>query len=138
MLRAAGLVALMLGLALAGCSRLGVPPVAMPGSGAKNGRAVVVDRVWIDTDPAAAKGTLRAFLSDGTLIMTSCTETYRLAPWRWVDGMTLVWEEDGRNIRGEVVVAERREMVMVIDPEGMNQSHHYEVAKSPVVCPDLR
>ena len=101
MLRAAAL--LMLGLAVAGCSRLGVPSVAMPGSGSKNSRATVVDRVWIDTDPKAAKGTLRAFLSDGTLVMTSCTETYRLAPWRWVDGSTLVWEEDGRSIRGEVV-----------------------------------
>ena len=136
MLRAATLV--MLGLAFAGCSRLGVPEVAMPGSGAKNGRATVVDRVWIDTDPAAAKGTLRAFLSDGTLVMTSCTDTYRLAPWRWVDGMTLVWEEDGRSIRGEVVLAERKEMGMVIDPEGMNASHHYLAAEAPVVCPDLR
>ncbi len=128
----------MLGLALAGCSRLHVPAVAMPGSGSKGTRAVVVDRVWIDSDPKAAKGTLRAFLSDGTLVMTSCTETYRLAPWRWVDGMTLVWEEDGRSIRAEVALAERKELVLIIDPEGINESHHYDAAQSPVVCPDLR
>ena len=60
-------------------------------------------------------GTLRAFLSDGTLVMTSCVETYRLAPWRWVEGAQLVWEEDGRSIRAEVVLAERTTMVLVVD-----------------------
>ena len=39
--------------------------------------------------------------------MTSCTETYRLAPWRWVEGATLVWEEDGRVLRAEVAMVER-------------------------------
>ncbi|MFO1142340.1 MAG: hypothetical protein U1E59_08115 [Amaricoccus sp.] len=136
MLKAAAVV--LVGLALAGCSRLGVPQVAIPGSGSKNMRATVENRVWIDTDPAAPRGTLRAFLSDGTLVMTSCTETYRLAPWRWVGGTTLVWEEDGKNVRADVVMAERKELALVIDPEGMNQSHHYAAAQSPVVCPDLR
>ncbi|MFO1210931.1 MAG: hypothetical protein U1E40_17210 [Amaricoccus sp.] len=128
----------MLGLAAAGCSRMHMPAVAMPGSGAKGTRELVENRAWLDTDPGAAKGTLRAFLSDGTLVMTSCTETYRLAPWRWVDGTTLVWEEDGKNVRADVVMAERKEMALVIDPDGMNQSRHYAAAQSPVACPDLR
>ena len=128
----------MLGLAVAGCSRMHMPAVAMPGSGANGTRDVVENRAWIDTDPAAPKGTLRAFLSDGTLVMTSCTESYRLAPWRWMDGTTLVWEEDGKSIRADVVMAERKEMALVIDPDGMNQSHRYAAAQSPVVCPDLR
>ena len=50
--------------------------------------------------------------------MTSCGETYRLAPWRWVEGGTLVWEEDGRVLRAEIAMVERDEMGMVIDLGG--------------------
>ena len=90
-------------LALVGCSRL--PQVAYPGSGSDATRRLVEDRVWLDAGTDAAPGSLRAFLSDGTLVMTSCAEVYRLAPWRWIEGSTLVWEEDGRSIRAEVVLA---------------------------------
>ena len=84
------------------------------------------------------QGSLRAFLSDGTLIMTSCVETYRLAPWRWVEGAMLVWEEDGRSIRAEVALAERNEMVLVDRPRrGERLTRHFRRAESPVVCPDL-
>jgi hypothetical protein len=136
MLRA-GLVLVL--LAAAGCARLGVPTPAFPGSGNKGMAELVENRVWIDQDSAAPQGSLRAFLSDGTLVMTSCTETYRLSPWRWVEGATLVWEEDGRVLRAEVAMVERDNMGMVIDlGDGERLTQRFKAAKAPVVCPDLR
>jgi hypothetical protein len=122
-------------LALAACARL--PEVAMPGAGNDGTAELVEDRVWIDVGEDAPSGSLRAFLSDGTLVMTSCVETYRLAPWRWVEGATLVWEEDGRTIRAEVALVERGEMALVMDLGGETVTRRYRRAQAPVVCPDL-
>jgi hypothetical protein len=129
-LAAAGLL-----LALAGCSRL--PEVAIPGSGNEGTAELLEDRVWIDEGADAARGTLRAFLSDGTLVMTSCVETYRLAPWRWVEGGRLVWDEDGRTVHAEVAMVGRGALVLVIEPEGESITRRYRAAQSPEVCPDL-
>ncbi len=127
----------VLGLvAVAACSY--VPKVAMPGSGSDMTRDLVVDRVWLDTGDDAPAGALRAFLSDGTLVMTSCVEVYRLAPWRWIDGSRLVWEEDGRSIRGEVVLAGRDELVLAIELESGTDTRRFTAAEAPVVCPSLR
>ena len=76
-------------------------------------------------------------MSDGTLVMTSCVETYRLAPWRWVEGATLVWEEDGRNLRAEVALVEKGALALVMDIGGETVTKNYQAAQSPVVCPDL-
>jgi len=133
--RAMALAALVL---LAGCSRLGLPGVALPGSGGDDARRLVVDRVWVDTDPDAPRGTLLAFLSNGTLVMTSCGETYRLAPWRWVEGSTLVWDEDGAFLRAEVAGAERRTMVLLVEVGDETVTRTFRAAEPPEVCPDLR
>ena len=69
--------------------------------------------------------------------MTSCVETYRLAPWRWIEGATLVWEEDGRVLRAEVAFVGRDELALAIDLGGETVTREYRAAKSPVVCPDL-
>jgi hypothetical protein len=122
----------------AGCAWVGLPDAAMPGSGNEGMEALLRDRVWIDQSPEAAPGTLRAFLSDGTLVMTSCVETYRLAPWRWVSGARMVWEEDGQNIDAEVVVVSKESLGLTIAlPDGTTETHGYKAAQSPVVCPDL-
>ena len=123
MLRGALLVSL---IGLAACARLGIPGPALPGSGNRGMAELVENRVWIDESPDAPRGSLRAFLSDGTLVMTSCAETYRLAPWRWVENGTLVWEEDGRVLRagdfhhadehsehGEITTTEGAEVLIV-------------------------
>jgi hypothetical protein len=136
--------ALLAALALGACSY--VPKVAMPGSGSDMTRAFVENRVWLDTGEDAPRGTLRAFLSDGTLVMTSCVEVYRLAPWRWIEGSRLAWEEDGRSIHGEVVLAGRDEMVLAIElgdapgdePGDEIVTRRFSAAQAPVVCPDLR
>lgn len=140
--RPAGLRQLALLVALlapAGCSWVGLPSPAMPGSGNKGMEELLRDRVWLDRTPNAPPGSLRAFLSDGTLIMTSCVETYRLAPWRWVSGARLVWEEDGRAVNAEVLVVSKESLGLAIElADGTTDSRTFEAAQSPVVCPDLR
>ena len=133
MLRAAAALGLV---ALAGCSHL--PKVAIPGSGSDKTRELVENRVWLDAGEDAPRGALRAFLSDGTLVMTSCVEVYRLAPWRWIDGSRLAWEEDGRSIHGEVVLAGRDEMVLAIELDDETVTRRFSAAQAPVVCPELR
>ena len=128
--------ALLALLALGACSY--VPKVAMPGSGSDMTRELVENRVWLDTGADAAPGSLRAFLSDGTLVMTSCVEVYRLAPWRWIDGSRLAWEEDGRSLHGEVVLVGRDEMVLAIELGGETVTRRFSAAQAPVVCPGLR
>jgi hypothetical protein len=123
---------------LAACARFGIPTAALPSSGNAGMAELVENRVWLDESPGAPAGSLRAFLSDGTLVMTSCVETYRLAPWRWVEGATLVWEEDGRVLRAEVAMVERDAMGMVVDLGGGEElAQRFRAAKAPVVCPDL-
>ena len=137
MLSRGGALTLALALGLAGCGRLPVPAIGMPGATNQATAKLFENRVWIDEDPDAPAGSLRAFLTDGTLVMTSCTETYRLAPWRWVDEATLVWEEDGRNLRAEVAMVEKTAMVLVIDLGEETLTQRFRAAQSPVVCPDL-
>jgi hypothetical protein len=127
-------VALALAAALAGCG--GMPRVDLPGAGAWNRgtEELVEDRVWIDTGEDAAPGSVRLFLSDGTLLMTSCGETWRLAPWRWVDEGTLVWEEETAVIRAEVALAGPRELVLVLDLADGPVTRTYRWGQAPEVC----
>lgn len=122
----------------AGCAWVGLPPPAMPGSGNEGMERLLRDRVWLDQSTGAAPGSLRAFLSDGTLVMTSCVETYRLAPWRWVSDARIVWEEDGQNVNAEVALVSDDTLALAVEiADGVTQTRTFKAAASPVVCPDL-
>ena len=62
----------------------------------------LVGKVWVATDSSAAPGTLRIFLANGTMVMDSCGETYRLSAWKRLDNRHVEWTEDGAYIRAEV------------------------------------
>src|SRR5262245_47864291 len=62
----------------------------------------LIGKVWLSTDPSAAPGTVRIFLSDGTLVMDSCWEPYRLAPWRVIDHRRIEWTEDTTRIEARI------------------------------------
>lgn len=135
--RSAGaFVVALLMLLPAACGRFDLPRVGMPGSGNEGTAGLVEDRVWIDAGADAAPGSLRVFLGDGTLVMTSCVESYRLAPWRWVDASVLVWEEDGRNLRAEVVMVGREDLTLLIDLGGESVTRSYRAARATVLCPN--
>jgi hypothetical protein len=133
-MRPALLAAPLLAALATGCGRIDLPT---PGFGPGPAKGLV-DRVWASTDADAPEGAIIAFLSDGTLLMTSCGETYRLAPWRRVDDVTLVWEEDGVQIRAEIAALGGDALALVIDPEGAALGRSYERLRAPVVCPDAR
>ena len=74
------------------------PPAAQPPTQPR----AFVGKTWLSTDPAAAPGTFRIFLADGTLVMDSCFETYRLARWEALDERRIAWQEDTARIEAEV------------------------------------
>lgn len=125
---------LLLGATLAACSRL--PAVAIPGSGGKVTREMIGDRVWLDEDPEAPRGSLLVFLSDGSLLMTSCGETWRLAAWRWVEGSRIVWEEDGVIVRADVALVGGDVLALSLELDGgETRSRSFRLARAPMVCP---
>jgi hypothetical protein len=100
-------------------------------------RSDLVGKVWASTDASAAPGTFRIFLADGTLVMDSCGETYRLSPWRRIDDRHIDWTEDGIRIGAEIaeLTADRLRLRIQLRSEIKEES--YRPAKVPSVCPDM-
>ena len=96
-----------------------------------------VGKVWLATDPSAAPGTLRIFLPNGTLLMDSCGETYRLAEWRTVGERRLEWTEDTARIAAEITRLTDDELQLRLLLLGGVKNETYRLAKVPYVCPDL-
>jgi membrane-bound inhibitor of C-type lysozyme len=96
----------------------------------------LVGKVWVSADPSAAPGTFRIFLPDGTLVMDSCWETYRLAQWRTLDERRIEWTEDAARIEAQVVVAGDR-LTMELSLRGERRQQTYRLAQVPSVCPDM-
>ena len=97
-----------------------------------------VGKVWISTDPSAALGTLRIFLPDGTFVMDSCGETYRLARWRRLDERRLEWHEDSARIEAEVTQVSADQLQLRLHLVRELKDEHYRLAQLPFVCPDAR
>ena len=95
------------------------------------------DRAWVRADPTDLPGQMRIFLSEGTLVMDSCWEVYRLAEWRQVRGDTLAWSEDGQEIRAVVMEqgeASLRLRLLLVDG---TRDESYRPADVPYVCPEM-
>ncbi|MEO5819390.1 MAG: YbaY family lipoprotein [Vicinamibacteraceae bacterium] len=98
-----------------------------------------VGRTWLSTDAAASPGTLRIFLADGTLLMDSCGETYRLATWRAPRPGRIEWTEDGARIEAEVSEPRAGELRLRLRLRGGDaRDERYRLATVPYVCPDSR
>jgi hypothetical protein len=120
----------------AACADPGVQePANLP---AAAGIPSYVGRVWLSTDTSAAPGTLRTFLADGTLVMTSCTETYRLARWTSLSDGRVSWDEDGTRIDADVAQAKPDGLVLRLHLVREVREEHYKLASVPYVCPDVR
>jgi hypothetical protein len=83
-------------------------------------------------------GVMRIFLADGTLVMDSCWETYRLARWRMPTASELVWEEDGQEIRAEVESRGEELVLRLHLVDGTIKEERYRPASVPYVCPDMK
>jgi hypothetical protein len=96
-----------------------------------------VGKAWLSTDPTASPGTLRIFLSDGTLLMDSCGETYRLARWRAIDDRRLEWTEDTARIEAQITRLTDDELQLRLQLVGAVKNETYRLARPPYLCPDL-
>ncbi|HEU4485016.1 MAG TPA: hypothetical protein VFR96_05945 [Povalibacter sp.] len=101
---------------------------ALPANGA------FVNRVWVSAAPGRPLGTMLVFLSNRTLIMDSCFETYRLSSWG-VAGDHIRWLEDTIPIEAAISMPGSSELVLKI--AGRDESQTYIAASVPYVCPDM-
>ncbi|NOT27581.1 MAG: hypothetical protein HOP16_15960 [Acidobacteria bacterium] len=99
---------------------------------------LLVNKVWRVTSPNRAPGTFYAFLSNGTLIMTSCVETYRLATWIAETPTRLEITED-TTVRYSADVLTLDETRLNLRLNLKNEQVNLELAtpQVPFVCPDL-
>ncbi len=96
----------------------------------------LVNRVWVRAD-ADLPGVMRIFLDDGTLVMDSCWETHRLAPWTSPAPDQLVWQEDTAQIKATVLTVTLRELVLRLELSDGPREEHYTAATVPYLCPDM-
>ena len=98
----------------------------------------LTNRVWVKAgDDAALPGVIKVFLSDGTLVQDSCWETHRLSPWQMTDAKSLTWNEDGMDIKADIVTLTADELVLSLKLKGGDVEEHYTPAPVPSVCPDM-
>lgn len=123
---------------LAACDGSSAPPASAPApAAASEGQAdpAFVGRVWVSVTPGHARGSIIVFLPDRSLLMTSCTETYRLSQWQ-VTGDTIRWIEDTIPIQATVSMPRPNELRLAI--AGRDDVQSYVAAHVPYVCPDNR
>ena len=95
----------------------------------------LTNRVWVKAgDEAALPGVIKIFLSDGTLVQDSCWETHRLSAWTKAGENAVSWNEDGVEIRADIVTLSADELVLKV--AGMGEER-YTPATIPYVCPDV-
>lgn len=97
-----------------------------------------VGKAWFRESPADPPGGLRIFLTDGTVLMDSCWETYRLAQWRPEAANLIVLIEDGRETRTEALQPSPQELVLRLQVGAAEiMEERYRLASVPYVCPDM-
>jgi hypothetical protein len=129
---------LALAFAVAVVSACAATPEERQDGGAPSGPPDhLVNRVWLSTDPSAARGTIRIFLPDGALVMDSCFETYRIAQWTRLDDRRIEWTEDTARIEAEIVELSESALRLRLHLGGDVQELAYRLADVPAVCPDM-
>jgi hypothetical protein len=121
---------------LSACNRQAPAPRAAAGDDAEappaNGE--FIGHMWIATTPGAPRGSFMIFLSDRTMMMGSCVETYRLSRWG-VAGASIRWIEDKIPIQATVDMPRRGQMILKVAGQDRDQS--FVLASAPYVCPDM-
>ncbi len=110
-----------------------------PASGAQQGSlaSALTAHVWSSTDSSAAPGTILSFTEDGTLLMDSCFETYRLCRWSMASDSVVAWQEDTANIHATLVSADAKHLVLRLALAGGVVEQHFTAASVPFTCPDM-
>jgi hypothetical protein len=98
----------------------------------------LVNTAWRVTSGNRAPGTLFVFLSNGTLVMTSCVEVYRLATWRaeTTDRLTIV-EDATVQYTADIRTLSQNSLSLRLNLRSEQVDLTLEAAQAPFVCPDL-
>ena len=98
----------------------------------------LTNRVWVKAgDEEALPGVVKIFLSDGTLVQDSCWETHRLSAWQKSGDNAVSWNEDGMDIKADIVTLSADELVLSLKLTGGDVEERYTPATVPYVCPDI-
>ena len=99
----------------------------------------LVSTVWRITSPTGRPlGSFYIFLPNGTLVMTSCVETYRLATWRAesTDRLTIV-EDPPVQYTADIQALSENRLNLRLNLRSEQVDLTLEAAQAPFVCPDL-
>lgn len=98
----------------------------------------LTDRVWVkEGDDSSLPGVIKIFLSDGTLVQDSCWETHRLSAWQKDGDAAVSWNEDGMDIKADIVTLSADELVLSLKLIGGDVEERYVPATVPYLCPDM-
>jgi hypothetical protein len=100
--------------------------------------ASLVNRVSARTDSTGLPGVMRIFLSDSTLVMDSCWETYHLVRWRALSDSVLAWQEGTVEVRDTIPELAGETLMLRVDLVNGSQDERYRAAAVPYLCPDMR
>ena len=128
-------VMLLAAVVLCGCQRATTETPARTEPAGPN--PLLVDRVWASADSTGLPGDMRIFLSDGTLVMDSCWETYQLAQWRMVSDSVVSWQEGTTEIRAAVLELTPQTLALRLDLVAESRIERYTPASVPFLCPDM-
>lgn len=97
----------------------------------------LTNRVWVKaSEDASLPGVVKIFLSDGTLVQDSCWETHRLSAWHQTGASSVSWNEDGMDIKADIVTLTADELVLSLKLKGGDVEERYVPAPVPSTCPD--
>lgn len=136
------LASILLLIPLLGCPPAEPPapaaPAATPAPAAPSISPWFTNHAWVQTGSPDLPGVMRIFLADGTLVMDSCWETYRLAQWRLVSAASLVIVEDGQEIPAEITANSDGGLSLRLTlVGGETKDEVYQMATVPYICPDM-
>ena len=81
------------------------------------------------------QGTLRIFLPDGTLVIDSCWETYRLARWQMTGDRQIEWQEDTARIAAEITQLTDEQLQLRLRLTGGLKEENYRRVPAPFLAP---
>jgi hypothetical protein len=95
-----------------------------------------VGQAWLSTTRGHPPGSVRIFLTDGTLLIGSCTDAYRLAPWGMVAEDRIRWAETAIPVEAQFEQPSPDGLTFRI--VGRSQAETYVRAAAPYACPGER
>jgi hypothetical protein len=98
---------------------------------------LLTGKVWIRADSTGRPGVMQVFLPDGTLLMDSCWETFRLEKWRALSADRLVWQEDTEEITAVIVDLSDSVLQLRLELRADTLEQSFRVADVPYLCPDM-